>query len=174
MVFGSYKIFCLIGFLFVSIFGAISHFFYQWSGKKLVIGILFPANESTWEHLKLAIVPTFIYFFISSFFIENANFTLAFFMTLLIPIILIPLLFYSYSSILKKSFVIVDIIIYFISVAYAWGVCFKILNSNPVSNLTNIISLIGIFLIFIFYFSFTLYPPKNFLFKDPITGGYGL
>ena len=56
-------IFCLIGFLFVSIFGALSHFFYEWSGKNKIVGFLFPANESTWEHLKLAIFPTLLFFF---------------------------------------------------------------------------------------------------------------
>ena len=48
--------------------------FYDWSGKNEIVGILFPANESTWEHLKLALVPTFIYFGIGSIFIKNKNY----------------------------------------------------------------------------------------------------
>ena len=40
-------IFCLAGFLFVSAFGALSHFFYEWSGKKKSAALLFAANEST-------------------------------------------------------------------------------------------------------------------------------
>ena len=96
--------FCIVGFLFVSILGALSHFFYKWSGENKIIGIIFPANESTWEHLKLAIFPTLLYFLIGTFFIKNPNYLFAFFITLITPIIVIPLIFYTYTAFTKKLF----------------------------------------------------------------------
>lgn len=37
--------------------GAVSHFFYQWSGGNRLLGLLFPRNESVWEHGKLGFWP---------------------------------------------------------------------------------------------------------------------
>ncbi len=167
-------IFCLLGFIFVSIFGTISHFFYFWSGKNKVIGILFPANESTWEHLKLSIFPTLIYFLVGFIAINNNNYIFSFFTTLVVPIILIPLIFYSYTYFTKKSILIVDILIFYLTIFLAFLICYFILNFSSLNNIINFISIIGILFIIICYLTFTLFPPKIFLFKDPITGNYGL
>ncbi len=43
--------------LLVWAFGSASHFFYQWSGKKRVVGLFFASNESVWEHGKLGFWP---------------------------------------------------------------------------------------------------------------------
>ena len=51
----------IIGFFFTIIFGTLSHFFYNWSGKNQIIGYFCPINESTWEHLKMLIVPILLY-----------------------------------------------------------------------------------------------------------------
>ena len=167
-------IFCLVGFVFVGFFGTLSHFFYSWSGKNKFVGILFPAYESTWEHLKLAIFPTLVYFLIGMIFLNNSNYLFAFFCTLLIPMILIPTIFYSYTSITKSPILIVDILTYYFALFVAFLMCFNILNYAPLGNVLNIISILGIIVIIILYLTFTLKPPKKFLFKDPITGGYGL
>lgn len=55
-------IFCITGAIFTIGFGALSHFFYEWSGFNRAVGVFFAANESVWEHLKLAIFPTLIFF----------------------------------------------------------------------------------------------------------------
>lgn len=167
-------IFCLIGFLFVSIFGALSHFFYEWSGKNKIVGFLFPANESTWEHLKLAIFPTLLFFFAGLFIFKNSNYMFAFFITLLTPIVLIPLIFYTYTAFTGSSIHFVDILTYFVSVFFSFYFCYIILCHEPLGKVANIFSIIGIIIILICYFLFTLYPPKIFLFKDAVTRGYGL
>ena len=167
------KIFCLIGFLFVAIFGALSHFFYDWSGKNEIIGILFPANESTWEHLKLAIFPTFLYFLFGTFFLKNKNYVFAMFITSLIPLILIPSIFYFYTSLTGKPVLIIDILTYFVSVLISWVVCYFILKSNISTSKFNYIFILGIIAIMFCYLTFTLFPPQNFLFKDP-NNFYGL
>ena len=75
-------LFCLVGAIFVGIFGALSHFFYEWSGENKIVGIFFPVNESTWEHLKLAIFPTIVYFAAGVFFVKNENYFVSFFVAL--------------------------------------------------------------------------------------------
>jgi len=43
----------LLGFVFCCILGTLSHFFYDWSGQNIIVGMFCPVNESVWEHLKL-------------------------------------------------------------------------------------------------------------------------
>ena len=51
----------IIGFIFVSIVGTLSHFLYDWLGKNVFAGVFCPVNESPWEHLKLLFFPFAIY-----------------------------------------------------------------------------------------------------------------
>ncbi len=156
------------------VFGSLSHFFYAWSGYDKVVGILFPANESTWEHLKLAIFPTLVYFIVGLFFIRNKNYIVALFVTLLTPMLLIPSIFYSYTSVIGKSLIWLDILSYFISVFLAFLFCYLILNSDPFGNRATIVSFIGIIVIIFCYLTFTICPLQNFLFKDYTDNSYGL
>ncbi len=166
-------IFCVVGFLFVSIFGALSHFFYEWSGNNKIAGIFFPVNESTWEHLKLALFPTFVFFIVGAFFVKNDNYFFAFFITLLTPMVLIPVIFYSYTAITGEPILAVDIITYFVAVAVAILLCAFILLRPPFGCAYTITAVVGIFLIAICYMTFTIFPPKIFLFRDELTGLYG-
>ena len=36
------------GFLFTSVLGTLSHFFYEWSGDSTFIGLVCPISESAW------------------------------------------------------------------------------------------------------------------------------
>lgn len=167
-------IFCVIGFIFVSVLGSLSHFFFEWSGGNRVIGFFFPVNESTWEHLKLAIFPTLLYFSFGWIYIKRANYIFALFITLILPIILIPSIFYSYTAFTGKSIIYLDILTFFISVLVSWILCFIILKSKNFGLWLNIVGIIGIAIILICYFTFTYFPPKSFLFKDPVSGEYGI
>ena len=42
----------IIGILAVWVSGSLFHFVYDWTGKNTFIGMFFPINESTWEHMK--------------------------------------------------------------------------------------------------------------------------
>ena len=167
-------IFCILGTLFVLTLGSLFHFFYYWSGNNQIIGILFPANESTWEHLKLTIFSTIIYFVIASFSFKNTNYIFAFFITLLLPMILIPCIFYTYTSFTNQSILIVDIITFVVSVIIAWLCCLFILKCNKNNKILDILGVIGIVAIVVCYLLFTNYPPNNFLFEDPITKSFGV
>ena len=165
--------FQVFSFLFIAIVGTLLHFTYSWSGNNFFVASFSAVNESTWEHLKLAILPTILYFFFGLFFIQNPNYLFAFFIVLLTPIILIPIIFYSYTAITKSSILIIDILSFYFALFVAFLLCFDILTASKVYNIFNLISIIGIVIIVISYLTFTLYPPKYFLFKDPISGGYG-
>ena len=51
----------LIGVIFTILFGSVNHFLYKWSGKKKIVGLISPVNESTWEHMKLITTPMILF-----------------------------------------------------------------------------------------------------------------
>ena len=166
--------FCVAGFVFVAVIGALSHFFYEWSGYNRAAGLFFAANESTWEHLKLAIFPTLVFFLVGMVFLPEENSVVAFFVALALPMLLIPALFYAYTAIAGRSFLAADIAIYFVSVFAAFAAAYGILLLPPLKKGWNIAALAGIAVIIVCYMTFTLFPPEIFLFRDSLTGGYGL
>ena len=43
--------------LTVIILGSLSHFLYEFSGKRIIFALFCPVNEYVWEHLKLLFFP---------------------------------------------------------------------------------------------------------------------
>lgn len=166
------KIFCLIGFLFVAIFGALSHFLWLEWQKRTYWNFV----SSKWKHVgtfKIGNFPNVCIFYVWHIFLKNKNYVFAMFITLLIPLILIPYIFYFYTSLTGKPVLIIDILTYFISVLISWIVCYFILKSNTSTSKHNYVNIFGIIVIMFCYLTFTLFPPQNFLFKDP-NNFYGL
>lgn len=169
--------FCIVGLLFILVFGGVSHFFYEWSGKNAIVGFFFPANESVWEHLKLALVPTLIYFGIGTIFmrdIDIKNYIVSLFVVLIIPMILIPIIFYSYTFFVSHSLLWVDILTYAISVIVAVIFGGVVMSAKRISTILFVISIIGTVCIILCYMTLTYFAPHCFLFLDPITNGYGI
>ena len=166
----------MIGFFFVSILGTLSHFLYDIGNHNKYFSIFFAVNESTWEHIKIALTPMFLWLIIEvPFLYNNVNFIFAKFIGLMCPLIIIPLIFYGYKSISKKSILILDIGMFYLSILISTLLSMYILFELPkVPFIVNYLSLIGIIIIFIFYMILTMYPLENFLFKDPISKKYGV
>lgn len=165
----------IISFLFISIFGTISHFIYEWSNNNKIAAIFFPVNESVWEHIKMLITPTIIWLLILlPYLYDNPNYIFASMITLLSEIILIPLIFYSYTFFTKKSILIIDILSFYLIIFISIVLFYLIIKANPVSLIVSCISFLIIIKILILYLTLTKYPLKCFLFQDSITKKYGL
>lgn len=162
------------GLLFVLIFGTCSHFIYEWSGHNKWAGIFCAVNESTWEHMKLAIGPSLIWMAVEApFLYSNPNFILAKALSITAMMLLIPIIFYSFLLVLKKETLILGILDFVFSVVVGQWISYSILKSPAVLPWTNYLSFTLIILIVYIYLRFTINPPKIFLFKDPITNNYG-
>ncbi len=165
----------LFGFFFILILGTLSHFFYEWSGHKKIFALFSSVNESTWEHIKLALGPTYLWILIEIPFIElNTNFLLSKLVCLLTIILFIPLFYYIYRAIFKRSIAFLNIIEFILAIALGQTLSYIVFNAPPVSPIVCYISLILINIIFILYLIWTYYPPKNFLFQDPTNKKYGI
>lgn len=165
----------LLVFFFISIIGSILHFTYDFSKHNNIVAIFSAVNESTWEHIKMALSGYFLWSFIDAFFlIQNNNYFFAKLIGLLTIILLIPLIFYGYKMFTSKPILLIDIGNFFLSVFLSQLFTYLIINIKPVGNIVNIISIFLIVLIFLFYIVGTFFPIKNFIFKDPITKRYGI
>ncbi|MGN1044222.1 MAG: DUF6512 family protein [Acutalibacteraceae bacterium] len=163
------------GLLFLIVFGTCSHFIYEWSGHNKLAGIICAVNESTWEHMKLVIGPSLIWMIVEVPFLYNSpNFITAKAVSIVVMMVLIPVIFYGFLLLLKKETLILGILDFVFSAIAGQVVSYWILISVPIASWANYLSSAVLVLILYMYLRFTIKPPKIFLFKDPITNGYGL
>lgn len=165
--------FMIISIIIISIIGTLSHFLYDIFKHNKIIGLFASVNESTWEHIKIALTPTIIWGLIDGYIYGiNSNYFLAKFISLIVIIILMPLLYYGYKYLFKKDNAIVNIIIFYIVIICSQYSFFYLISISPINYYIKYISCIGTFIVFACYMIFTLMPIKNFVFKDPISNKY--
>lgn len=166
-------LFCVIGFLSISLVGSILHFVYEWSGNNVFVGFFCAVNESVWEHLKIAIIPMFVWGIIGIWVVKNKNYGFGVFIALITVLIVMPVLFYGYTAFTKKSILAVDIMIFFISIGLGMLFAGLIFIAKPFKN-SRILGCIGCVIIALFFAIFTYFPPKMELFRDPVNNQYGI
>lgn len=165
----------VVGTIFIIVIGCISHFLYDWFHHNKIIGYFAAVNESTWEHLKLVIAPTFLWLIVEyHFYFDNPNLFFARFISLVVMLLIIPLIFYSYTHFTKKPILFIDISSFIISIIIGQLVFSKLIDINVSSLLLTHIGIIGLLIIFFAYIMNTYAPQKTFLHKDPITNKYGI
>ena len=165
----------LMGFAVTSFLGTILHFLYEWLDSAVWIAPFSGINESTWEHMKLLLWPMLIYAVIESFFFrDRKDFWCVKFRGILLGLALIPILFYTYNGVIGKSPDWINIAIFFISAAIAYVFEARLFNSEKLrcgSKKRAIAILVAISLLFVL---FTFRTPTIGIFRDPLTGSYGI
>ena len=164
----------LSGFAFTSFFGTLLHFLYEWLDESIFAAPFSGVNESTFEHMKLLFWPMFILAIFESFFFKSyGNFWCIKLKGILLGLILIPIMFYTYNGVIGKSPDFVNISIFFITAAIVYIYEMKRLNSKGAECNFPTIALALILIIAFIFVIFTFIPPKIGLFKDPVTGLFG-
>lgn len=156
------------GIIFVLITGTLSHFIYEWSGNNFILGLFFPVNESTWEHMKLCFFPMLLYCFYMDKKVRSDYpcITSSMLFGILLSTLLIPVIFYTYSGILGKNFLLLDIGTFIISVLLAFAAVYRLAlscKSEPYTQVLKSLVLITVVLFFVF----TCYPLNIGIFIDP-------
>ena len=162
------KRYTIIGIIFVLIAGTISHFVYDWSGQNALVGFFFPVNESTWEHMKLVFFPMLAYTFYLSKRVPSANacITSSFMLGTLVGTWMIPVIFYTYSGILGYNLLVLDLLTFALSVLAGFIVAYKASKSCRFAPYEKILKFV-VFVMTIFFFVFTYFPPAIGLFENP-------
>ncbi len=165
----------LMGFAVTSLGGTILHFLYDWLGKAAWIAPFSGVNESTWEHMKLLFWPMFIFALVQSFFFrDRKDFWCVKLRGTLSGLTLIPVLFYTYNGVIGRSPDWLNIAIFFISAAIAYIYETKLFNENKLSCKTQRRALAALIVIGILFIVFTFFTPELGIFRDPLTGTYGI
>jgi peptidoglycan/LPS O-acetylase OafA/YrhL len=140
------------------------------------VGIIAPVNESVWEHLKLVLWPALIFSIVEYYFVKNKvnNFWAAKTASILLAIILIVIIFYSYTYFTGKNILAADISLFVIAVILGQLLSFRILTSPELSGNIQILAAAIIFALIIIFSVFTFLPPQLPIFKNPIDGTYGI
>lgn len=164
----------LLGIIIIGLIGSFLHFTYELSHHNKIVAIFSAVNESTWEHIKICMTPTLLW---SIYEIAKYGFSGCFLISkslcLLTIIVLIPILFYSYTFFTKKSILFIDVICFYLTVTCSQLVFNYFINMNEIENIFLYLSIILLIVELFAYFYLTFNPFKNFFFKDPITKKYG-
>ncbi len=164
----------IISTIVISLVGTLAHFLYDITNHNKIIGLFTAVNESTWEHIKIALTPILLCGLYDSFvYGENPNYFFAKFISLIIPIVLIPCIFYGYKSISKKPILVIDILSFYLAIFLSQFAFQLIIEANVMPHILQYLGTIGAFILFGSYCILTLMPLKTFIFKDPISKKYG-
>ena len=165
----------LMGFAVTSFMGTILHFLYEWLGNSLLVAPFSGVNESTWEHMKLLFWPMFLFAILQSFFfVEEKDYWCIKLKGIIFGIILIPILFYTYNGVIGKSPDWINIAIFFVSAAAAYIYETRLFKKETQACKTPKLALGILYAIALLFVIFTFAVPEIGIFKDPLTGGYGI
>lgn len=145
--------------------GFLNHFLYQLTGQKAFAALFCPVNESVWEHLKLVFFP--ILFVTAAQYLRYRPNPIRFFYCRFLAAIcamgMTVTLFYTYIGIIGRDFLLIDILIFLVSMLFAfrmdtyfYRMNLKIPSQSAVFSLWIAVS--------VCFFVFTCFPPDIPLF----------
>ena len=148
--------------------GTISHFIYEWSGRQFLLGFFFPVSESTWEHMKLCFFPMLIYSCFMNKRWKDAYpcVTSALLFGTLLGTFLIPVIFYTYTGIIGRNYLFLDIATFIISVLLAFLCVYRLTVSCKMFSHTYMLGSL-VFVMAICFLMFTYLPPDLGMFIEP-------
>ena len=162
------------------IVGCLIHYVYEWSGNLTLVGIFAPTNESVWEHLKMTFWPMLIWWFVGYFILNKNNrisatqWFVACTSAILSCLMVILSFYYLYTGALGIESLILDIFTLFLGVAVGQDLALHVYKYAKLTHYCLYIAFaILILLVFIFTL-FTFAPPHIPLFRDALTGKYGI
>lgn len=167
----------IAGFLAVGVLGAVGHFLFAWSGENTVAAAFAAVNESTWEHMKLLFFPMFLFSGIQLS-VQGKNypdFLAVRTLSILTGLLLIPVIFYTYSGVLGFRVEWFDIFIFYLADAAMFWLDYCLLRRGRMISLWQ--QLAALLVLWVIAFAFvwcTFQPPHLGLWKDPLTGGFGI
>ena len=165
----------LAGFALTTLGGTLLHFLYDWTGGKIMTAPFSGVNESTWEHMKLLFWPLFLFAIIQRlFFKEQKNYWCVKLAEILLGLVLIPVLFYTYNGLFGKSPDWINIAIFYISALLVFLFEWWVVRKDRLTCNHPQLAFVAICLIGVLFVVFTFIPPQVPLFQDPLIGTYGV
>ena len=165
----------LFGFAVASLGGTLLHFLYDWLDKPAWVAPFSGVNESTWEHMKLLFWPMLLYAVVQSFFFKDrGDFWCVKLRGILLGMVLIPVIFYTYNGAIGPSPDWFNIAIFFISAAIVYLYEARLLTTEVLPCRSQKWAVAAFAVLAIAFVVFTFWTPEIGLFRDPLTGTYGI
>ena len=164
-----------LGFAVTSLGGTLLHFLYDWLGEAVWVAPFSGVNESTWEHMKLLFWPMLLFAIVESFFFrDRADFPCVKLRGILLGIGLIPILFYTYNGVIGRSPDWLNIALFFICAAIAYIYETRLFRAESLSCKSPKLAIVALAAVALLFVVFTFLTPEIGIFKDPLTGTYGI
>ena len=163
------------GFLFTSVLGTFLHFLFDLTSGSAVAALLSAVNESIWEHIKLIYYPMLIFSLLEyrAWGRETDGFWCVKLRGMLLALVLIPSLYYTYTGALGVSADWFNVTIFFITAAAVYYTETKHLREGRPCRLPGWAALGLLLAVGLLFVWFTFATPHIPLFRDPVTGTYG-
>lgn len=170
------KAWCITGAAVIFVLGSLDHFLFEWSGNRPVMGLFAPVNESVWEHLKMGYWGMIVYSPVEYFNLRKRvqNYFLAKFAGILTLEAGILISFYTYTSILGKNLLLLDIATFVVGVILCQVLVYHIFRARSYGRFANIAGAAGLCFLGAAFAILTFIPPQIELFRDSRDGSYGI
>ena len=164
----SSSLWLLAGFALTTLGGTILHFLYDWTGESILIAPFSGVNESTWEHMKLLFWPLFLFALIQRlFFREQENYWCVKLVEILLGLVLIPVLFYTYNGAFGQSADWNNIAIFYITALLVFLFEWWAFKNDRLQCKYPQLAFASICIICVLFVVFTFAPPQIPLFQAP-------
>ncbi len=171
-----FRILEIIGIPVIYLIATFLHFTYTLTGGS-ALSILFSAvNESVWEHVKIFAVGFTLWSLIELLWLKPPfkKFVTTKTLSLYFLSLSIIVFFYSYNLFTDSPILWLDLASSFILVILTQYISYRLtLSDNKISDYFPV-AIMLLMLFYLMFFSFTLFPPKIDIFRDPVTGMYGI
>ena len=183
------------GFLFAVTLGSALHFAYAALGRNPILAAVASVNESTWEHMKLLFFPSFLCAVVGYFIFGRryADYWQAKLAGICLGLMLIPALYYTCVGVFGRSPDWFNIASFFVAAAAQFALETHILSHEPRKRkcdeqrlclekqpramwrvFTPRACFAALCVVALAFVLFTYFPPRLPLFRDPVTGRYGI
>ncbi|MDQ1279725.1 MAG: hypothetical protein QG670_987 [Thermoproteota archaeon] len=89
-------------------------------------------------------------------------------------IVIIPIVFYSYTSITGRSIFVIDIATFIVAIVVGQIISYILFKKKQLPRIADEIALVMLAVLGIAFIIFTFYPPHLPIFQDSISRGYGI
>lgn len=165
------------GFLFTGALGTLLRFAYGWSGGSALAAAFSAVNSSTWEHMKLLFLPLFLFSVVQVCLLGRnyPNLPAVRAVSAAAGAALIPILFYTYTGAIGRSFPWADFAIFILADLAVFALDFRLLRRGRFSRGWQ--QLLGLAALWALVFCFvwcSFRPVRLPLWRDPVTGMHGI
>ena len=158
----------LAGFALTTLGGTLLHFLYDWTDGSIFVSPFSGVNESTWEHMKLLFWPLLLFAFVQRlFFKEQESYWCVKLVEILLGLVLIPVLFYTYNGAFGKSPDWINIAIFYITALIVFLFEWWAIKNNRLECKHPRLAFAAICLIGVLFVVFSFVPPQIPLFQAP-------